>query len=103
MIRHDDVLGTGETRSELLIQKTSVNDNGTYFCQAQNKAATTISNFTLHVTNSVDSPTILQVKLRSSKSSVRSTAAGHVGHVGQSSSSHVARSVAAIWTLILFK
>ena len=100
MIRHDDVLGTGETRSELLIQKTSVNDNGTYFCQAQNKAATTISNFTLHVTNSVDSPTILQVKLRSSKSSVRSTAAGHVG---QNSSAHVARSFAAIETLIPFK
>ena len=36
----------------------------------------------------------------SSKSSVRSTA---VGHVGQNSSAHVARSVAAIWKLLLFK
>ena len=37
--------------------------------------------------------------LRSSKSSVRSTAAGHVD---ENSSAHVARSAAAIWTLILY-
>ena len=37
------------------------------------------------------------LKLLSSKSNARSTAAGHVG---QNSSAHVARSVAAIWTLI---
>ena len=61
MIRHDDVTGTGESRSELLIQQTNAHDNGTYYCQAENKAARSVSNFTLHVTNSVDSPTILQV------------------------------------------
>ena len=43
------------------------------------------------------------VMLRSSKSSVQSAAAGHVGHVGQNSSATVARSVAAIWRLFLFK
>ena len=41
---------------------SSIQDNGTYFCQAENKAARTVSNFTLHVTDSVDSPTILQVQ-----------------------------------------
>ena len=61
VIRHDDLAGSGETRSELLIQQTSIQDNGTYFCQAENKAARSVSNFTLHVTDSVDSPTILQV------------------------------------------
>ena len=40
------------------------------------------------------------IKLGSSKSSVQSTAADHVG---QNSSAHVAPSVAAIWPLILFK
>ena len=40
------------------------------------------------------------IKHISSKSSVRSTAAGHVG---QNSSAHLARSVAAIWMLLLFK
>ena len=39
-------------------------------------------------------------RLRSSKSSVQTTAAGHVG---QNSSAHVARSVAAVWPLLLFK
>ena len=29
----------GETRSELLIHHTSAADNGTYYCQAENKAA----------------------------------------------------------------
>ena len=64
VIRHDDELrsGTGESRSELLIQQTSPNDNGTYYCQAVNKAASSVSNFTLHVTDSVDAPTILQVR-----------------------------------------
>ena len=62
MIRHDDLTGTGESRSELLIQQTNAHDNGTYYCQAENKAARSVSNFTLHVTNSVDSPTILQVQ-----------------------------------------
>lgn len=62
VIRHDDVMGTGESRSELLIQHTSPNDNGTYYCQAQNKAARTVSNFTVHVTDSVDAPTILQAR-----------------------------------------
>ena len=61
VIRHDDLAGSGETRSELLIQQTNIKDNGTYFCQAENKAARSVSNFTLHVTDSVDSPTILQV------------------------------------------
>ena len=61
VIRHDDVTGTGESRSELLIQQTNSHDNGTYYCQAENKAARSVSNFTLHVTDSVDSPTILQV------------------------------------------
>ena len=42
----------------------------------------------------------LILKLRSSKSSSQSTAAGHVG---ENSSAHVARSVAVIWPLILFK
>ena len=64
MIRHDDVTGTGESRSELLIQQTNAHDNGTYYCQAENKAARSVSNFTLHVTNSVDSPTILQVYVK---------------------------------------
>ena len=41
-----------------------------------------------------------RVELLSSKSSVQSTAAGHVG---QNSSAQVARSVAAIWTLLLLK
>ena len=43
---------------------------------------------------------VATLRLRSSKSSVRSTAAGHVG---QNSSANVASSFAAIWTLILFK
>ena len=43
---------------------------------------------------------ILKLRLRSSKSSGRSTAAGHVG---QNSSVHVARSIAAIWPLIFIK
>lgn len=63
VIRQEDVTGTGETRSELLIQHTNVHDNGTYYCQAENKAARSISNFTLHVTDSVDTPTILQLRL----------------------------------------
>ena len=63
VIRHDDVrTGSGESRSELLIQQTSPNDNGTYYCEAVNKAASSVSNFTLHVTDSVDAPTILQVR-----------------------------------------
>ncbi len=61
VIRHDDVTGSGETRSELLIQHTSSDDNGTYYCQAENKAARSVSNFTLHVTDGTDAPTILQV------------------------------------------
>lgn len=61
VMRHDDVMGSGESRSELLISQTSPHDNGTYYCQAENKAARSVSNFTLHVTDSVDSPTILQV------------------------------------------
>ena len=64
VIRHDDVTGTGESRSELLIQQTSPNDNGTYYCEAVNKAASSVSNFTLHVTDSVDAPTILQVRIK---------------------------------------
>ena len=40
------------------------------------------------------------IELLSSKSSARTTAAVHVG---QNSSAHVARSVAAVWTLIPFK
>ena len=43
---------------------------------------------------------IFRLKLRSSKSSVQSSAAGHVV---QNSSGLVARSVAAIWRLFLFK
>ena len=43
---------------------------------------------------------ILSLKLRSSKSSIQSTTAGHVG---QNSSVHVARSVAVIWRLFLFR
>ena len=43
---------------------------------------------------------IFPIKLLSSKSSVRSAAAGHVG---QTSSAQVGHSVAAIWPLILFK
>ena len=53
----------GETRSELLIQNTSAGDNGTYHCQAENKAARSVSNFTLHVTMHVDPPKILKVCL----------------------------------------
>ena len=44
-----------------MIQQTNIHDNGTYFCQAENKAARSVSNFTLHVTDGVDTPTILQV------------------------------------------
>ena len=53
-------------RSELVIEHTGVGDNGTYYCQAENKAARSISNFTLHVTDrdlNPDAPTILQVRL----------------------------------------
>ena len=49
------------SRSELLIQNTSLEDNGTYHCEARNKAARAVSNFTLHVTSVVDSPEILKV------------------------------------------
>ena len=52
----------GETRSELFIQKTGLADNGTYHCQAENKAARVVSNFTLHVTDAgASAPTILEV------------------------------------------
>jgi len=54
-----------KNRSELVIEHTGVGDNGTYYCQAENKAARSISNFTLHVTDrefNPDAPTILQVK-----------------------------------------
>ena len=51
----------GETRSELFIQKTGLADNGTYHCQAENKAARVVSNFTLHVTEGASAPTILEV------------------------------------------
>ena len=40
-----------ETRSELLVRNASLLDNGTFHCQAENKAARIISNFTLHVTS----------------------------------------------------
>ena len=52
-------------RSELVIEHTGAGDNGTYYCQAENKAARSISNFTLHVTDrevASDGPTILQVR-----------------------------------------
>ena len=49
-------------RSELLIQNTSLEDNGTYHCEARNKAARAVSNFTLHVTSVIDAPEILKVK-----------------------------------------
>ena len=48
-----------------MIEHTGVGDNGTYYCQAENKAARSISNFTLHITDreaSSDAPTILQVR-----------------------------------------
>ena len=53
IVRLDRVSHGGmETRSELLIRNaSSLSDNGTFHCQAQNKAAKTISNFTLHVSN----------------------------------------------------
>lgn len=42
-IFQDDYVGGnglgGETKSELQIQQTSFQDNGTYYCQAENKAA----------------------------------------------------------------
>ena len=59
--RHDEI-ADGETRSELLIQDAASNDNGTYHCQAENKAGRSVSNFTLHVISHVDSPKILQVR-----------------------------------------
>ena len=56
----------GNIRSELFIQGTGPADNGTYRCQAENKAARAVSNFTLHVTDRTDggnlgSGTIMQV------------------------------------------
>lgn len=60
--RRDEVTGT-ETRSELIIRNASLSDNGTYHCEASNKAARAVSNFTLHVTSVVDAPEILQVKV----------------------------------------
>lgn len=59
--RHD-IISDSETRSELLIHNTSVYDNGTYRCEAKNKAALSVSNFTLHVTDHIDTPKILQVR-----------------------------------------
>jgi hypothetical protein len=56
-------------RSELVIEHTGAGDNGTYYCQAENKAARSVSNFTLHVTDrdfNPDGPTILQVNYVSS-------------------------------------
>ena len=57
----------GNIRSELFIQGTGPADNGTYRCQAENKAARATSNFTLHVTDRADGGplgggTIMQVR-----------------------------------------
>ena len=48
----------GNIRSELFIQGTGPADNGTYRCQAENKAATATSNFTLHVTDRAEGGTL---------------------------------------------
>ena len=48
----------GNIRSELFIQGTGPADNGTYRCQAENKAATATSNFTLHVTERAEGGTL---------------------------------------------
>lgn len=62
-VRHDIIGEGGETRSELLIRNTTIHDNGTFHCQAMNKAATVRSNFTLHVTGGhTREPKILQVR-----------------------------------------
>ena len=62
VVRHD-MISDGETRSELLIRDTSDDDNGTYHCQAENKAARGVSNFTLHVLSNVEEPKILHLRL----------------------------------------
>ena len=48
----------GNIRSELFIQGTGPADNGTYRCQAENKAARATSNFTLHVTDRPEGGTL---------------------------------------------
>ena len=48
----------GNIRSELFIQGTGPADNGTYRCQAENKAARATSNFTLHVTDRTEGGTL---------------------------------------------
>ena len=48
----------GNIRSELFIRGTGPADNGTYRCQAENKAATATSNFTLHVTDRAEGGTL---------------------------------------------
>ena len=64
---NDGMFG-GNIRSELFIQGTGPADNGTYRCQAENKAARATSNFTLHVTDGSEGAilagyTIMQVDL----------------------------------------
>ena len=41
--------GTGKRKSELFLSATSVDDNGTFSCFAQNKAGKAKAEFTLHV------------------------------------------------------
>ena len=42
-------IGTGKRKSELFLSATSVDDNGTFSCFAQNKAGKARAEFTLHV------------------------------------------------------
>eukprot|EP00095_Tigriopus_kingsejongensis_P009338 maker-scaffold247_size239117-snap-gene-1.26 protein:Tk09338 transcript:maker-scaffold247_size239117-snap-gene-1.26-mRNA-1 annotation:"PREDICTED: uncharacterized protein LOC103514474" len=63
IFRHDVIISETETRSELLLHNTSLQDNGTYHCQAENKAARSVSNFTLHIADHVVTPKILQLRL----------------------------------------
>lgn len=62
IVRRDEV-SAGEVRSELLIRDTKIQDNGTYHCQADNKADRAVSNITLHVLTGRDEPKILHLRL----------------------------------------
>ena len=50
-------------RSELIISNTSLADNGTYTCLAENKAGRVMANYSLHVSSLSASPRIMELRL----------------------------------------